>query len=103
MICSVCGIDSQIFSGQKPLNEEHGVAKYQNVKVVDIANCRFLMVHPLGKRSAWSLKFIDFLLELGLTKRLLAGITTRVLNESYMNWIRWSWMTYGFKGSMRLR
>lgn len=53
-----------------------------------------LLTCILSRRSIWSAKSIDFLLKLGPTKRLFAGVTTRVFRGSDINWTRWSEMAY---------
>jgi len=44
-------------------------------------------------RGVWCLASADWLLGMGLTKGLLRGITTRVLQGSHTNWTRWNQIT----------
>ena len=100
----VCVIDSQVVSGQQPLGDAHRrkVAKYaEDLDVccavrswrgkyrdkVEFSTC------TVSWRGIWSSASTDFLMGLGMSRRLLGGITTRIMQGSHTNWTRWNKMT----------
>lgn len=95
----VCVIGSQLVSGSQPLDVAHEsiAAKYpDNQDVVTVVKSwhekSYKSVDSSSGTLLWrgvsSAKSADFLFELGLTKRFLMDITTRVLLGSYVNWTR---------------
>lgn len=97
-------VDAQVVSGASPLGEAHerkvryyrdnlslseGISRETGVQQPDIqfSSC------TISWRGIWCLASADWLLDMGLTKGLLRGITTRVLQGSHTNWTRWNRMT----------
>lgn len=97
-------VDAQVVSGATPLSDAHGrkVRYYaDNASLVD-AISRETGVNrsdiefsscTISWRGIWCIASADWLLGMGLTKGLLRGITTRVLQGSHTNWTRWNQMT----------
>lgn len=96
-------VDAQVVSGASSIEEAHrrkrsyyaenpgmvaALTRAHNVRAdaVDFSTC------TVSWRGIWSARSVDFLLGMGLSKGLLAGITTRVLQGSHMNWTRWNRM-----------
>ncbi|KAK2575344.1 hypothetical protein KPH14_012788, partial [Odynerus spinipes] len=100
----VAVVDSQVVSGYGPLDEAHErkAAYYRdNSSLVELLS-RGYGVHQsaitfstctISWRGVWCAKSADWLLKMGLSKGLLRGITTRVLQGSHTNWTRWNRMT----------
>lgn len=97
-------LDAQVVSGAMALNEAHerkrnyyasnnGIAADITSRHGVTKNCILYSTCTLSWRGIWSSKSADYLLSLGLSKRFLCGITTRVLQGSSMNWSRWNRMT----------
>lgn len=98
----VCEIYLWIVSGQQSVDvaRENKVEKYRNGKscrTVDFSWC------ALSWRGVCSMRVFDFLLELGLTERLLSGRTTIVTQGSHMNSVSWSYMSHIFIGRSAAR
>ena len=96
-------VDAQVVSGATSLDDSHrrkqeyyaqnadlvqALARDHRVGVEDVlfSSC------TLSWRGVWSPGSAEYLMSLGLSKRLLAGITTRVLQGSHTNWVRWNRM-----------
>lgn len=99
-----CVIDAQVVSGVPPLNDSHErkVAYYSRNRalVAQIASKSGVAEDQvafssctLSWRGVWASRSAEFLMEMGLSSALLAGITTRVLQGSHTNWSRWCRMT----------
>lgn len=97
-------VDAQVVSGANPLVAAHerkvryyadnatlveAVSRENGIQRQDIefSSC------TISWRGIWCLASADWLLGMGLTKGLLRGITTRVLQGSHTNWTRWNQMT----------
>jgi len=106
LVCSKGGevhvVDAQIVSGATSLDDAHerkrsyygnnnSLKRTLSVRYatdsVRFSSC------TLSWRGIWSSRSADALLHMGLTKGLLRGITTRVLQGSHTNWTRWNQMT----------
>lgn len=100
-------VDVQVVSGVPPLDESHErKSQYygNNTSLVEALAARYRVRKDnisfssctLSWRGVWSARSADWLLGMGLTSKLLRGITTRVLQGSHTNWTRWNQMTsYG--------
>lgn len=102
-------VDAQVVSGATPLLDAHErkVRYYaDNASLVDdsreVAISREAGInrsdiefssYTISWRGIWCIASADWLLGIGLTKGLLRGITTRVLQGSHTNWTRWNQMT----------
>lgn len=102
-------IDSQVVSGSSALNEAHErkVAYYRdNVTLVRSLAEKYRVRESairftsgtISWRGVWSHRSAESLLAMGLSKGLLRGITTRVLQGSHTNWTRWNKMTTMIQG-----
>lgn len=106
LVCSRGGevhvVDAQIVSGAISLDDAHerksgyygnnaslrrSLSLRYATDRVNFSSC------TLSWRGIWSSRSADALLHMGLTKGLLRGITTRVLQGSHTNWTRWNRMT----------
>lgn len=106
-------IDTQVVSGASSLNAAHRrkVAKYNipqlkekvarengtTVQRVDVMSC------TLSWRGVWASQSAEALLQLGISKQNLAGITTRTLQGSHMNWTRFNQMTTNISSHLYTR
>lgn len=97
-------IDVQIVSGATSLDEAHErkAGYYKNNPSLVEALSRSLNVEKdsidfssstISWRGIWSLRSVDHLSSMGVSRGLLRGITTRVLQGSHMNWTRWNRIT----------
>ena len=97
-------VDAQVVSGATPLGDAHErkVRYYADNTSLGEAISRETGVDrpeigfsscTISWRGIWCLASADWLLKMGLTKGLLRGITTRVLQGSHTNWTRWNQMT----------
>jgi len=97
-------LDAQVVSGAAPLGDAHErkTRYYRDNASLREAISRESGVQPpdigfssctISWRGIWCLASADWLLDMGLTKGLLRGITTRVLQGSHTNWTRWNQMT----------
>lgn len=97
-------VDAQIVSGANPLGDAHErkVRYYADNATLGEAISRETGVNrpeirfsscTISWRGIWCLASADWLISMGLTKGLLRGITTRVLQGSHTNWTRWNQMT----------
>ena len=97
-------IDAQIISGSNSLNNTHN----DKIRIYDKASVKaeVLKVYKVPEdrirvssctitwRWIWSSHSAEYFNEtLKLPKELLTSLTTRVLQESHMNWTRWSQTT----------
>ncbi|KAK2577612.1 hypothetical protein KPH14_012895 [Odynerus spinipes] len=97
-------VDTQVVSGVAPLVDTHQkkVEYYSKNQSLVSHSARGLHVGEhcikfssctISWRGIWCSKSADWLLGMGLTKGLLRGITTRVLQGSHTNWSRWNRIT----------
>lgn len=96
-------VDAQVASGATALDGSHERKKAYYAENADLVRA-LARTHQVGLdavafssctlswRGVWSSKSVDFLLGMGLSKGLLAGITTSVLQGSHLNWTRWNQM-----------
>lgn len=97
-------LDAQVVSGAAPLRDSHErKTRYyaENVSLGEAVSRETGVQRPsiefssctISWRGIWCLASADWLLGMGLSKGLLRGITTRVLQGSHTNWTRWNRMT----------
>jgi len=102
--CKAVVLDAQVVSGAAPLGDAHErkVRYYRENASLREAISRESGVQPpdigfstctISWRGIWCLAFADWLLGMELTKGILRGITTRVLQGSHTNWSRWNQVT----------
>ncbi|KAG7196446.1 hypothetical protein KM043_000117, partial [Ampulex compressa] len=97
-------IDAQIVSGATSLDDAHERKRRYYADNLDISRNVAQQADTipskvsfstctLSWRGVWSFRSAEDMIRLGLSSRLLSGITTRVLQGSHTNWMRWNKMT----------